>query len=80
MESYLREYFYKEVKKLPNIFIISLGKTVDEFLEVMIGENLIRKEQCLLGFSHPSGANGHRKIQFEENKEKLVNIINEYFK
>lgn len=80
MESYLREYFYKEVRKLPKVFIISLGKTVDEFLEVIIGENLIRKEQCLLGFPHPSGANGHRKIQFEENKEKFLNRINEYFK
>lgn len=79
LESYLREYFYKEVKKLPNVFIIPLGKAVEEVLEVMIGENLIKKEQCLLGFPHPSGANGHRKIQFEENKENLLNIINEYF-
>lgn len=46
----------------------------------MINDNLIKKEQCLLGFPHPSGANGHRKIQFDANKENLINIINEYFK
>ena len=80
LESYLREYFYKEVKKLPNVFIIPLGKSVEEVLEVMIKENLIKKEQCLLGFPHPSGANGHRKRQFMENKKILLSIINSYFK
>lgn len=80
LTSYLRKYFYKEVEKLPNVLIIPLGKAVEEILELMIAENLIRREQCLLGFPHPSGANGHRKKQFEENKENLLKIIDEYFK
>lgn len=79
LKSYLEKYFYKEIEKLPNVFIIPLGKAVDEVLESMISKNLIRKEQCLLGFPHPSGANGHRKMQFKENKEDLLNIINKYF-
>lgn len=80
LEKYLRKYFYKEVEKLPNVFIIPLGKAVEEILELMISENLIKRNQCLLGFPHPSGANGHRKKQFEENKENLLNIIDKYFK
>ena len=80
LKSYLEKYFYKEVAKLPNAFIIPLGKAVEEVLELMISKKLIKKEQCLLGFPHPSGANGHRKIQFKDNKENLINIINEYFK
>ncbi len=80
LKSYLEKYFYKEIEQLPDIVIIPLGKAVEEVLEVMISKNLIRREQCLLGFPHPSGANGHRKRQFEENKENLLNIINEYFK
>lgn len=80
LKSYLEKYFYKEVAKLPNAFIIPLGKAVEEVLELMISKNLIKKEQCLLGFPHPSGANGHRKIQFKDNKENLINIVNEYFK
>lgn len=79
LENYLRRYFYKEVEKLPNALIIPLGKAVEEVLEVMISENLIKSEQCLLGFPHPSGANGHRKIQFEENKENLKRKIDKYF-
>lgn len=80
LKNYLRNYFYKEVEKLPNVLIIPLGKAVEEVLEVMINENLINREQCLLGFPHPSGANGHRKKQFEENKVRLLNIIDNYFK
>lgn len=65
---------------MQNALIISLGKTVEEVLEFMISEGFIKKEQCLLGFPHPSGANGHRKKQFDENKEILLNKINDYFK
>lgn len=78
LKYYLRNYFYKEVEKLPNALIIPLGKAVEEVLELMISDNLIKREQCLLGFPHPSGANGHRKKQFEENKENLLKIIDEY--
>lgn len=78
--SYVKKYFYKEINSIPNALIIPLGKSVEEVLEEMIKNNIIKKEQCLLGFPHPSGANGHRKKQFNENKSKLSNIINNYFK
>ena len=77
--SYVERFFYKEIKALPDALIIPLGKSVEEVLEKMIENNLIKKEQCLLGFPHPSGANGHRKKQFEENKGKLLKVIKEYF-
>lgn len=78
--SYVKKYFYNEIEKLPNVLIVPLGKAVEEVLEKMIKDNLIKEEQCLLGFPHPSGANGHRKKQFEENKMKLLSIVEEYFK
>lgn len=78
--SFVKKYFYNEIEELSNSLIIPLGKAVEEVLEQMIKENLIKKEQCLLGFPHPSGANGHRKNQFKENKEKLLKIIEDYFK
>ncbi len=77
--NYVKNYFYKEVNILSDVLIIPLGKAVEEILVQMIKENLIRKEQCLLGFPHPSGANGHRKKQFEENKDNLLDIVNKYF-
>lgn len=80
LRSFAQKYFYKEVSKMKNALIIPLGKSVEEVLEFMISERLIKKEQCLLGFPHPSGANGHRKKQFAMHKEKLLNTIDSYFK
>ena len=77
--SYVKKYFYNEIKILPNALIVPLGKAVEEVLEKMIKDNLIKEEQCLLGFPHPSGANGHRKKQFEENKMKLLSIVEQHF-
>ena len=76
----VKKYFYNEIEKLPNALIVPLGKAVEEVLEKMIKDNLIKEEQCLLGFPHPSGANVHRKNQFKENKIKLLSIVEEYFK
>lgn len=76
---YVKKYFYKEIEALPNALIIPLGKSVEEVLEEMIKDKLIKKEQCLLGFPHPSGANGHRKNQFQQNKLKLSATLEYYF-
>ena len=77
--SYVEKYFYEEVVQLSKALIIPLGKSVEEVLEKMIEEGLISREQCLLGFPHPSGANGHRKRQFQENKSDLLNVIKSFF-
>lgn len=79
LKEYIEDNFYKEVAKLPDALIIPLGKAVEEVLEVMIDKKLIRREQCLLGFPHPSGANGHRKEQFKKNKDNLIKVIDDYF-
>lgn len=76
--SYVEKYFYEEVKILNDALIIPLGKAVEEVLWDMIKKRLISREQCLLGFPHPSGANGHRKRIFEEEKEMLKKQVEEY--
>lgn len=78
--NYVKKYFYKEVEILTDALIIPLGKSVEVILNKMIKENLLKKEQCLLGFPHPSGANGHRKKQFQENKKELTDLIDNFFK
>lgn len=77
---YVEEYFYKEVKELKNVLIIPLGKAVEKILIYMIQKGIISEEQCLLGFPHPSGANGHRKEQFEKEKENMKNKLKTYCK
>lgn len=77
--SYVKKYFYNEVKTLNDVLIVPLGKAVEDVLQMMVDEDIISDNQCLFGFPHPSGANGHRKKQFEDNKIELKEKIYKYF-
>lgn len=79
LRSYIDTNFANEIQNNKKAFIIPLGKAVEEVLEYMVNKGLIKKEQCLFGFPHPSGANGHRKKQFVENKDNLLEQINLFF-
>lgn len=75
---YVYENFLGEFKRLDNaseILLIPLGKAVEEVLCKLKDEGIIGENQILLGFPHPSGANGGRKIQFETNKENMMKLI-----
>lgn len=76
---YVINYFYNEVRILPNALYIPLGKSVENVLLDMVNKKILSKDQILFGFPHPSGANGHRKSQFENNKNKLQKIVEDYF-
>lgn len=75
----VQKYFYQEVRKLPNAFYVPLGKSVEEVLKFMVDDGILKEEQCLFGFPHPSGANGHRIKQFNIQKENLIKKVNGYF-
>jgi len=77
---YVRNHFFKEIINIDKPLIIPLGKAVEDILNIMIKENIVSKNQCLFGFPHPSGANGHRKEQFIKNKEELIILIDNYFR
>lgn len=79
--SYVRDNFIEELNNLNNakdILIIPLGRAVEDVLLELCSEGLLSKEQILIGFPHPSGANVNRAVQFEENKEKMINQIKDY--
>jgi len=79
LKEYVYNDFLEELSSLNESFIIPLGKSVENVLTKLINEKIISKEQCLLGFPHPSGANGHRKNQFYKNKENMEKKISLYF-
>lgn len=75
---YVEEYFYPQVQMLGNALIIPLGKCVEEVLFVLINKGMIKEEQCLMGFPHPSGANAHRKSQFLTHKEEMIEKVKKF--
>lgn len=76
---FLEEYFKPQAAELQNTLIIPLGKGVEEVLSHYIREGILKKENILFGFPHPSGANGHRMQQFVKNKERMKKTINDFF-
>lgn len=79
LSQYLNQYFVNEIKMLNDVLIIPLGKAVEKVLSELISLGTIKEEQCLLDFPHPSGANGHRKKQFDCNKEQMRDKIKVVF-
>jgi len=79
--SLLRHYAYKEFPhELAQItspaLVIPLGRTVEQAFFKLIGEHKLPNHCFLTGFPHPSGANGHRHKQFQQQKDHLIRQIN----
>ena len=80
---YIYDNFINEFKKLEKseeILLISLGKAVEEVLIKLKEDGVIKEEQILMGFPHPSGANVNRVTQFEANKDNMIKFIKKHFK
>lgn len=79
---YVYDNFLSEIKSLDdfeNILLIPLGKAVEEVLCKLKEEGFISERQILKGFPHPSGANVNRIPQLNENKDRMIKEIREFF-
>ncbi|GGD49881.1 hypothetical protein [Paenibacillus nasutitermitis] len=59
---------------------IPLGRTVEEVFRAIVQAGTLEASQCLWGFPHPSGANGHRHTQFQQNRNEMKRSVAEYFR
>ena len=79
---YVYDNFINEFNKLEEsekILLIPLGKAVEEVLLNLKDKGIIKENQILVGFPHPSGANVNRVTQFEENKDNMIKFIKNHF-
>jgi hypothetical protein len=67
--SMMEELLIPELNEVKDAVIIPTGKAVSDVLRYLVKENKLRNRTILFDFPHPSGANGHRKKQYEKNKE-----------
>ena len=70
---YINEF--KNLEKWEEILLIPLGKAVEEVLIKLKEYGIVKEEQVLMGFPHPSGANVNRLVQLEQNKEEMINFL-----
>lgn len=79
LKKYVTDYFATELNNLENPLIIPLGVNVSNVLSYLSDHQLISSNCTLLGFPHPSGGNGHRVKQFNENKSRMQEILRLHF-
>lgn len=76
---FIASEFTREINTFSNKLIIPLGTTVIKVLQKLAAEHLITTNNIILDkFPHPSGANGHRKKQFEDHKQYLMNQLSNW--
>jgi len=61
-----------ELASLKSALVVPLGSTVSRTLEAIPG---IEMSKCLLGFPHPSGANGWANRHFAEAKDRMTEQV-----
>jgi hypothetical protein len=72
---YVEEVLAPELSSLPKALVVPLGKCVDAVLKRLVQVGALNAKRCLLGFPHPSGANGHRRVEFEQGRKAFTQII-----
>ncbi|MEO2203592.1 hypothetical protein ABGV42_07580 [Paenibacillus pabuli] len=67
--------FLPEWNLLNEPLIIPLGKSVEAVLRQLLDEKRMQDKRILWGFPHPSGANGYRLKQFQQNKVDMQHTL-----
>jgi len=76
---YAESIFLSELLAVKDALVIPLGKSVSDVVLHFANKGWIDKARCLFEMSHPSGANGHRKSQFEQNKTAMQQQVLTWF-
>jgi hypothetical protein len=75
---YVESVLAAELTILRQALVIPLGKCVDAALRRLIQTGVLSARRCLLGFPHPSGANGHRRTEFEQRRGEFIRVVEEW--
>lgn len=79
LTEYATKVFAEEIGEIKkNALIIPLGKAAESIIRHLMEDNKLAGHTILFGFPHPSGANGHRVRQFEEQKNSLAQTVRKW--
>jgi len=79
LQTYAYQTFPREIKKIDGDYLlVPLGQSVTKVIEELVNQGDILGENCLFGFPHPSGLNGHRKKQLQKKKAELQHTVEEF--
>lgn len=79
LSSYAERILLPELLAVKDALIIPLGKAVSEVVQAFAEKGWLSQERCLIDMPHPSGANGHRKKQFEQHRAGMQQQVCQWF-
>ena len=79
LRRYITGLLGPELSLIPDALVVPLGEKAGDALRLLASEGSINLERCLLGFPHPSGANGHRMRIWAENRDAMKSKVTRFF-
>lgn len=79
LRAFVEERLAAELASLETALIVPLGDAVEGCIDLLVQRQQMPRGQCLFGFPHPSGANGHRARQFRNRREILQRNLRAWF-
>lgn len=77
---YVNNVLARELQRVTHALVVPLGRAVSAMLDHLAETGQLDRDRCLLGFPHPSGANGHRAREFAERRKSLERQLREWTK
>jgi hypothetical protein len=80
LRDFVLENLARELASLPNAVLIPLGDVPGEAIQFLHHNKLLMTlDRCLLGFPHPSGANGYRKLRYDQGRKRWTEQLTALF-
>lgn len=68
----IRQVLVAQLAQAGKALVVPLGVSATAAVQLLIREGAVDARRCLLGFPHPSGANPHRRADFEAKRADLA--------
>jgi hypothetical protein len=75
LRAFVDQVFTAQLAMVPDAVVIPLGRAVATLLRAQADRGAVAADRCLFEFPHPSGANGHRALQYEAHRKAMTATV-----
>ncbi|WP_367048577.1 hypothetical protein [Streptomyces sp. Je 1-332] len=75
LRAFAEQVLAAELAATSDALVIPFGGSASAAVELALEATGLSADRCLLGFPHPSGANGHRMRQFTQERDQLRDAV-----
>jgi hypothetical protein len=75
LRAFVEQTLAAELGAAPDALVVPLGRTAEAAVGHLAARGAVEARRCLLGFPHPSPANGHRAPQYAANRAEMARRV-----